>query len=360
MAGELIRGAAPNAPVEDVKRLAREVEASKPEVVVSVGGGSGIDAAKAALCLLALGDKHPDLQSYFGVGQVGAMLQAAGRKLLPLIAAQIASGSAAHLTKYSNVTYIETGQKMLIIDQAIVPPRALFDYAMTKTMDSAFTLDGAFDGIAHCLEVLYGSSGEVLRKAQPACLLGIELIVQSVRRAVREPADATAREALGLGTDLGGYAIMIGGTNGAHLNSFSLVDLLPHGRACALLNPYYTVFFAPAIEQKLRAVAAVYRTAGFLEGDPERLRGRALGVAVAEAMVRLASEVGFPTRLSEVPGFTPAHIERALEAARNPKLASKLQNMPVPLTADTVERYMRPVLEAAVTGDFSGIQTPDS
>jgi len=41
-----------------------------------------------------------------------------------------------------------------------------------------------------------------------------------------------------LGTDLGGYAIMVGGTSGPHLNSFSLVKYVSHGRACALMNPY--------------------------------------------------------------------------------------------------------------------------
>ena len=46
---------------------------------------------------------------------------------------------------------------------------------------------------------------------------------------------------------------MLGGTNGGHLTSFSLVDVLSHGRACAMTNPYYTVFFAPAIQQPLQA-----------------------------------------------------------------------------------------------------------
>jgi len=61
--------------------------------------------------------------------------------------------------------------------------------------------------------------------------------------------DMDSRESLGLGTDLGGYAIMVGGTSGPHLTSFSLVDVLSHGRACAIMSPYYTVFFAPAIQK---------------------------------------------------------------------------------------------------------------
>jgi len=121
---------------------------------------------------------------------------------------------------------------------------------------------------------------------------------------------------------LGGYAIMIGGTNGGHLTSFSLVDLLPHGRACALMNPYYTVFFAPAIEQPLRLVAELFNRAGWADADVARRSGRELGIAVAEAMMRFADGVGFPTTFAEVAGFAPAHIERALAAAKDPTCPS--------------------------------------
>jgi alcohol dehydrogenase class IV len=173
---------------------------------------------------------------------------------------------------------------------------------------------------------------------------------------VRDPGDKEARDALCLATDLGGYAIMLGGTNGAHLNSFSFVDILSHGRACAMMNPYYTVFFAPAVERPLKVVGKIYQEAGLAPADIDRLSGRDLGMAVAEAMFELARRIGFPTKLSEVPGFSPAHIDRAIAAAKNPQLKSKLENMPVPLTAEMVDDYMGPVLQAACRGDLSVIR----
>ncbi|MEJ5199664.1 MAG: iron-containing alcohol dehydrogenase, partial [Anaerolineae bacterium] len=182
------------------------------------------------------------------------------------------------------------------------------------------------------------------------------LVVRYLPRVLADGHDAEGREALGLATDLGGYAIMIGGTNGAHLTSFSLVDVLPHGRACGMLNPYWTVFFAPAVEAPLRLVGRIYRDAGYIRADLERLRGRDLGLAVAEGMIAFEAAVGFPTRLSDVPGFTPAHIARALAAAKDPQLKSKLENMPVPMTAAMVDDYMGPVLEAAASGDLSLIR----
>jgi alcohol dehydrogenase len=73
-------------------------------------------------------------------------------------------------------------------------------------------------------------------------------------------------------------------------------------------------------------------------------------------MIAFEQEIGFPTRLSEVPGFTDAHIERALTAAKNPQLRMKLENMPVALTAETVDEYMGPVLMAAITGNLAIIK----
>jgi alcohol dehydrogenase len=355
--GELI-GAAPNAPREDVFRLGDQVGELEPEIIVVIGGGSTLDAAKAASVLATLGGP---IDRYFGTAQVTNALASSGKELIPVVAVQTASSSGAHLTKYSNITDLKTGQKKLIVDEAIVPPRAVFQYDITTSMPPGFTADGALDGIAHLIEVLYGAVGQdFYDNAAEVATVGVKLIVQHVERAVAEPTDLEAREALGLGTDLGGYAIMIGGTNGGHLTSFSLVDILSHGRACAITNPYYTVFFAPAIEKPLKLLGRIYKDAGLTQADMDSLFGRELGVAVAEAMIALSKRIGFPATLGEVEGFTDGHIERALTAAKDPQLKMKLQNMPVPLAAEMVDEYMRPILEAAKDGDLSRIKNVPS
>ena len=284
------------------------------------------------------------------------VLQATGKKLRPLIAVATAASSGAHLTKYSNITDLTVGQKKLIVDDAVVPTRAIFDYSLTTSMPKGFTADGALDGVAHCLEVFFGASPETFDEIKDVALLGIELVVSNLEQVMENPADEAGREALGLATDLGGYAIMIGGTNGAHLTSFSLVDVTSHGRACALMNPYYTVFFAPSIEKQLRLVGDIYKRAGLINEDLDKLSGRDLGIAVAQGMVELSRRIGFPTKLTDLENFTDEHIVRALAAAKNPQLDMKLKNMPVPLSADLVDEYMAPILQAAKVGDFSLIK----
>ena len=353
---DIVRSAAPNAPFVDVYRIHSHIVHKQPDVVVVGDSGSGIDAAKAAAMLASLGDFQPEIDPYFGTGQATRICEETGRSVMPVVAIMTASSSAAHLTKYSNITDPVIGQKKLIVDDAIIPPRSVFDYDVTISQPMSLTLDGGFDGIAHCLEVYFGAPPSTRDKARQIAELGVEVCLKGLMQVKEDPSSKEGRTLLGLGTDLGGYAIMIGGTSGPHLNSFSLVDVLSHGRACALMNPYYTVFFAPAIEGKLRVIGAIYKKLGYLDENLDALMDRELGLAVARGMIAFSRFVGFPTRLSEVPGVAREHIERALKAAKDPQLDMKLKNMPVPLNAELVDEYMGPILEAAWDGDLEKIK----
>ena len=103
-------------------------------------------------------------------------------------------------------------------------------------------------------------------------------------------------------------------------------------------------------------VGEIYRKAGITDVDLDKLSGRELGEAVAEAMFGLARKIGFPTRLGDAPGFTNDHIKRALAAAKNPQLDMKLKNMPVPLDASMIDEYMAPILEGARDGRLDVIR----
>ena len=350
-----VQGAAPNAPREDVYRLQGHILHKKPDVIVSLESGSGIDACKAAAVLATLGDIEAELDPYFGLGQVTKVCERAGRKVLPIVAVMTAASSSAHLTKYSNITDPVKGQKKLIIDEAIVPPKAVFDYGLTASQPMSLTLDGGMDGFSHCIEVYLGAKGEGLDRIEKIALAGIELIVAGLAMLAENPNDPAARDQVALGTDLGGYAIMVGGTSGPHLNSFSLVKYLSHGRACALMNPYYTVFFTPAVAERVLKIGNIFKRHGYIDRDLDALSAKELGRTVAAGILSFNRKIGFPTTLAEIEGIDRAVLEKILTAAKDPQLESKLQNMPVPLTADLVDQYMSPVLEAAWSGDLGKI-----
>jgi alcohol dehydrogenase class IV len=366
IAYEMISGARPNAPQEDVYRISLQVAKSKPDVIVALGGGSTIDASKATAVLNTYSSKEVarilgiepgdgnSLEPYFGVGNVTKMKEGTSRPIIPIVAVQTAASSAAHLTKYSNITDPIAGQKKLIVDEAIVPPASVFDYKVTLNCPISLTLDGGLDGIAHSWEVFMSASGPSYEKVKEIAELSIRLIVGGLLRIKKDSQDLEGRVALGFGTDLGGYAIMLGGTSGPHLGSFSLIDILSHGRACALLNPYYSVLFAPVIQDQLQVLGTIFREAGYIKEEIKDFGRRDLGLVVAKGMINFAKDLNFPTTLREA-GATREHLHRMLTAAKNPQLKMKLQNMPTPMDAEKgdVDRLMKPLLEAAFTGDLS-------
>ena len=76
---ELVDAVRPNAPVEDMLGIKVALDRIQPEVVISLGGGSTIDAVKAAIVLHLLGG---DIEDYFGVGKVTEALAKSGKTLL--------------------------------------------------------------------------------------------------------------------------------------------------------------------------------------------------------------------------------------------------------------------------------------
>lgn len=365
-----ISGARPNTPREDVYRIALQISMYKPDVIVAFGGGSTLDAVKASNILATFTPYEVErilgvpwseactINPYFGTGIVSKMKEATGRDLTPMVAVQAASSSGSHLTKYSNVTDPLAGQKKLIVDEAIVPKRAVFDYTVTLTTSESLTIDGALDGFSHLWEVFIGASGKpYFEKTKQLVEVGVRLIIKSLKILKTDWANLQARIGLGLGTDLGGYAIMVGGTSGPHLGSFSLVDVLTHGRACGILNVYYTFFFTPVIQEQLKILGLILSEEGFVTEDISKIEGLNLGMAVAKGLARLLEFLRVPTSLAKA-GATEIHVERMLNAAKDPALRMKLLNMPIPLNPERgdIEKYMKPLLEAAFKGRLEDVK----
>ncbi|GHV47513.1 hypothetical protein AGMMS49546_37200 [Spirochaetia bacterium] len=184
------------------------------------------------------------------------------------------------------------------------------------------TIDGALDSIAHCFEVFSGlpasASKEKYNLAASLTEAAMELTVKYAPRVIKDPKDMEAREAIGMSTDLGGYAIMVGGTHSPHMTSFSLMDLTGHGTACGIMNPYYAVFFAPVIEKQLKLLGGIFKKYGYISEDLDKVSGKDLGIAVAKGMVAFGKAIGAPTALKDLPKWNDGYIAKILEAANDP------------------------------------------
>jgi alcohol dehydrogenase len=159
----------------------------------SPSAGSTIDACKAANFLAALGSANtPEIDPYFGTGQVSEALKKTGKKLTPLIAVQTSASSGAHLTKYSNITDPAIGQKKLVVDEAVIPRNACSTTTSPPRCPCRSPSTAPWTPSPTPSRCSPASRGQV-RLAAKIAENAIELSVKYAPRVVKDPKDLEAR-----------------------------------------------------------------------------------------------------------------------------------------------------------------------
>lgn len=199
-----------------------------PSVIIAIGGGSPLDAAKA-IAVLAVND--------IGGGQLFAGGFAAAP--LPIVAVPLTAGTGSEITPYSILIDHERRTKRSFSDPAIFPRVAFLDARYTQTQSRALTVNAAADALSHSLE------GYLSNRATP---LSDSLAVSGMR-AFGSARSALATGSLGLAEReelmyaslLGGIVISHTGTTSVHALGYSLTYFrdVPHGRANGLLLAEY-------------------------------------------------------------------------------------------------------------------------
>ena len=339
---DLFEGVEPNPSKETVEQIAEKWKNFKADFAIGLGGGSAMDAAKAAAILVTLDED--DISPYFGVQQATEALR--GKSLVPCICIPTTSGTSAEVTKYSNVTVDALGVKKLIVDTAIIPPLAIVDPELTLSCPAQLTATVGLDTLTHSMEgYLNCVHDEGNEDANERALISIELITKYLLKAVKDGNDLTAREMMSRACVLGGTVIVHKSTGGPHMNSFSWYDVMPHGQATGVMLPYYTVYYAknPKVAEKLEPIAEMFG----LEKDDQS------GLKVGEAMLKWYEDMGFKTKLSDYEGFTEEMVNKAVkDAAEN---AMKLKAMPQPIPEDRKNEILKTIIEGAKDGELKKI-----
>jgi alcohol dehydrogenase class IV len=222
--------------------------------LVSLGGGSPIDTAKAIGMLAVNGGKVRDYR-------VPQVIPAAG----PLhLAIPTTAGTGSEVTRFTVITDSETGEKMLIAGSALLPAAAIVDYELTLTMPARLTADTGTDSLTHAIEAF------VSRKANPftdaLALAAMKTIWRELPTSYREPGNRKAREAMMLAATQAGIAFsnasvaLVHGMSrplGAHFH-------IPHGLSNAMLLPAVTAFSA---ESAVGRYAECARAMGVAQAD---------------------------------------------------------------------------------------------
>jgi alcohol dehydrogenase class IV len=220
--------------------------------LVSLGGGSPIDTAKAIGMLAANGGKVRDYKVPNPIPSAGPVH----------LAIPTTAGTGSEVTRFTIIIDAETGEKMLLTGDALLPAAAVVDYELTLTMPSRLTADTGTDSLTHAIEAF------VSRKANPftdaLALSAMKTIWRELPASVR--GNLKAREAMMLAATQAGIAFsnasvaLVHGMSrplGAHFH-------IPHGLSNAMLLPAVTAFSA---EAALDRYAECARTMGIAQSQ---------------------------------------------------------------------------------------------
>lgn len=314
----------PEPDTDDVRRIVRTLKETSPSAVVAVGGGSVMDAAKAAYLSWQTG---MDVTELFGVNVASKKFP--DRSFARVLCIPTTAGTGSEVTPYSNIVDRERGVKCLIMENQIVPSVAFVQPSFTCSMPGELTAATALDAMVHSIESFLNTKTS---GADPAsddwAQESIRLVRYALPRALETPDDLLAREMLSAAATLGGMCIAARPTSLPHLCSFSLYGKIAHGYAVAGFLPLFWRYYLKeeAVRAQTMRLAGIFPSAA-PQRSPEEV------VDAVEAFIQSCAK---PLEL------TPELIGKiASDALANPM---KLASAPRPVPPDDAARIIRAVL----------------
>jgi|GEM_PF-506159 len=315
-----------------VETLTRLIRREKPAAVIAVGGGSAMDAAKAAYLAAQSGWKIAD---HFGVNRWSEACPEANPDRV--ICIPTTSGTGSEATPYSNIVDFDLGVKKLISEQFIVPELALLVPELTESMPEPVTRATGCDALAHAVEgfLNVGADGSH-PEANDWALRAIRLIAANLPAAIADGKNAAARRNMAVAATLAGMVIRFKPTGLPHLASFSWFGRLEHGIAVAMLLPECWRYYLgnPAVAERTMLLTPV-----FPGKSPEE---------VIASYRRFLDGIGVPAALRDCPGITPELLAATAKSGAQNRM--KLENAPRPVPVEDSERILAEILRKAAAG----------
>lgn len=300
---------------ETVRKMAAFLKQETPDEVVALGGGSPIDAAKAAYLEYQTGISH---QEFFGVNKFSSANP--GKKLKKVICFPTTSGTGTEATPYSNIVDHELKVKKLIVETEIIPEYSFVIPELAAYMPEHVTRATGCDALAHSLEgFLNIGQDENHPLANDWAFESISLLKKFLPRAIANPNDMEAREGVSAAATLGGMVIRYKSTGLPHLCSFSWFGRIEHGIAVALLLPAAWRYYI----QREEVAARTMRLKEIFPGDTP--------AEIISSYHDFLKDCGVPESLKAFPDITPQLLELTAKSAGQNKMKLDLAPKPVPL-----------------------------
>ncbi len=314
-----------NPSARTVNRIGDLTRRIRPELIIGLGGGSVLDAAKAAAVLAT----NPGLiEDFEGLRRYTAAPA-------PVLAVPTTCGTGSEVTKGAVITDTQRPFKMSIKGPELFPAAAIVDPDLLSSLPASIVASTGLDALTHAIEAFTAKSSNLI--TDQFALQAVKLICKAIEPAYQDiAANTAARESLMYGSTLAGYAFGNSDVGAVHCLAESIGALFdtPHGVANSIFLPYVMRFNLPACANKYAVLAEAVGIQGENEED--------LAAKFIERVEDVSGKVG-------IPGFLELGIEAGSFSRIAEYSAQNGSNASNPRVAG-VQDYVA-ILESAAAGD---------
>jgi alcohol dehydrogenase class IV len=324
--------AVPGEPTVDlIREGARYARNAGCDVVISIGGGSVIDAGKAIAAIATNGGEPLEFLEVVGKGRAITVPP------LPFIAVPTTAGTGSEVTRNAVLGSTERGVKASLRSPLMLPRVAVVDPELTYGLPPEVTAFTGLDALTQLIEPYVSVRANPLVDA--ICVDGIQRVARALRRAYHNGTDRDARHDMALASLFGGLALANAGLGVVHGFAAPLGGQwkAPHGALCAALLPHGMA----ANVAGLRARAPRHPALERYSAIAHLLTGRSEASAEdgIDWVRALSAELSIPVLGAW--GVTEADLPGVAEKAAK---ASSMQANPLPLTQEELIAVVRAAL----------------
>ncbi|MBC8275236.1 MAG: iron-containing alcohol dehydrogenase [Chloroflexi bacterium] len=316
----------PDPSLQTVKKGVALMNQYGPDLVVAVGGGSVMDAAKA----MRVEYERPDLKAE----EINPFISDLGLGAkCKLVCIPTTSGTGAEATFAIVLTDTDDQRKLSLINREIATDIAIVDPALAAAMPAGLTSSTGMDVLTHAVEAFSCTWKNDFTDG--LCIRAIQLVFEYLPRAVKDGQDMEAREKMHNAATIAGIGFTNSLTAMAHATGHSLgaVFHVPHGRAVGLLLPY-TIEFVGDIREDIWAEISYALKLNIPKGEKA-------GLVLARAIRGLANSIKEPLSLKEL-GIPVDKLDSSMDKLIDNAMAdgSLIVSARVPSVAET-EKFLR-------------------
>ena len=286
-------GVYPNPTIENVEEGLKVAIEANVEAIVTIGGGSSMDCAKAINILLT---NPGSIKDYEGRGNVKLETK-------PLIAIPTTAGTGSEVTAFTIITDTEKQRKMIIAGDNCGADVALVDSELTLGLPPHITAATGMDALTHAIEAFISKNASIPSNIH--ALKAMELIVENLEEAVKNGSNIEARENMMLGSLLAGIAFNQAGLGLIHAIAHPLGSHfgVAHGVANAIGLPYVVKYNSGLESVKKKHV----EIASAMNIDTENKSLDTISEELVSSIVKLSNAVNIPS-LKEI-GITKENLD---------------------------------------------------